>query len=288
MRVSPITASFGAEVEGLDLRDGLTADQAADLYELILDRAVLLFRDVPLSSEAHLALGEAFGPLAPRHPLYPTPEGHDRIMIIRNDAENPPESEVWHTDLSCDANPPFISLLQSKIIPDAGGDTLFADMRAVFQVLSGPLQDLLSTLDAEHRMDKGFDYLRENGQHDRADMLMTDAIRSRTAVHPVVKRHPATGQPLLYVNDSFTSRILGLSKTESRTLLGMAYDLVNEPRHQLRVRWQPNMLAVWDNWSTQHMATSDHWPKEREMHRVTVIADKRSQPFTQPQPQAAE
>lgn len=288
MRVTPITASFGVEIDGIDLGKGLSADQAADLYEIMMDRAVLLFRDQPLTSEAHLALGDAFGPLAPKHPLYPTPDGFENIMIIRNDAKNPPESEKWHTDISCDANPPFVSLLLSKIIPDAGGDTLFCDMRAVHDALSEPVRALLAGLMAEHRMDKGFDYLREMGHHDRADMLMTDAIRNRNTDHPVIKHHPSSGRPFIYVNQAFTTRILGLTKSESTALLNVIYDLIHQPRHQLRIRWKPDMLAVWDNWSTQHMATGDHFPKEREMRRVTVIADKRSRPFTEPAMAAAE
>lgn len=288
MRVTPITASFGVEIDGIDLRNGLSSEQAADLYELIMDRAVLLFRDQPLSSEAHLALGEAFGPLAPKHPFYPTPDGFENIMILRNDKDHPPEAEKWHTDLSCDPNPPFVSLLQSRIIPDAGGDTLFCDMRAVHDALSEPLRAMLSGLKAEHRMDKGFEYLRDIGHHDRADMLVTDEIRNRTARHPVIKRHPSTGRPFVYVNEAFTARILDVPKAESAALLGVIFDLIDQPRHQLRIRWKPDMLAVWDNWQTQHFATGDHFPKEREMRRVTVIADKRSRPFTEPQRVAAE
>lgn len=280
MRVSKINARFGAEVDGLDLTRGVTARQADDLYDALLEHGVLLFRDQLLSSEAHVELGRAFGALAPKHPFHDTPDGFENIMIIVNDADNPPESQMWHTDQTFDQDPPFVSLLSAHVIPEAGGDTLFADMRAVCEDLSPPFRALLSGLMAEHRMGYGFRYLHDRGNAEREAIIYTEEVQRRNAVHPAIKRHPSTGREIVYLNRTFTTRLQGLSKEESDAILEVVYRMTERPDYQLRVRWQRGMLAVWDNWSTQHYASGDHYPARREMRRVTAIGDRRVGPFS--------
>lgn len=280
MRVTRINPGFGAEITGIDLNKGVTPVQADDLYGLLMEHAVLLFPDQPLSPQAHVDLGRHFGGLSPKHPFHDTPDGFENIMIIINDAKNPPESEMWHTDQSFDQDPPFVSLLNAKVIPPAGGDTLFADMRAVHDALSEPMQALLSGLTAEHRMDYGFRYLLERDNPERAAIIYTDEVQSRNAIHPAVKRHPGSGRDIVYLNRNFTTRLRELTKEESAAILDVVYRVTEQPRYQLRVRWKPGMLAMWDNWSTQHYASGDHFPSEREMHRVTVVGNKRSAPFS--------
>jgi taurine dioxygenase len=280
MKVSKVTARFGAEIGGIDLTRGVTDRQADDLYALLLEHAVLLFRDQALSSQAHVDLGRTFGRLAPKHPFHDTPDGFENIMIIVNDADNPPEATMWHTDQTFDQDPPFVSLLHAVTIPEAGGDTLFADLRAVHDALSEPIRTLLSGLEAEHRMDYGFRYLHDRDNKEREAIIFTDEVQARNAVHPCVKLHPSTGRPIVYLNRTFTKRIRGLTAAESDALLNVVYGLVDQPCYQMRVRWQPGMLAIWDNWSTQHYATGDHYPAQREMRRVTAVGDRRVGPFS--------
>lgn len=282
MNVSKVTAKFGAEVADIDLSRGITEKQADDLYALLMEHSVLLFRDQDLPSQAHVDLGRCFGRLAPKHPFHDTPDGFDNIMIIENDADHPPEATMWHTDQTFDQDPPFASLLYAVTIPEAGGDTLFADMRAVHDALSAPIRDLLADLEAEHRMDYGFRFLHERADKEREAIIYTEEVQSRNAVHPCVKLHPSTGRPIVYLNRTFTTRIRGLTSAESDAILDVVYRLVDQPCHQLRVRWKPGMLAIWDNWSTQHYATGDHYPARREMRRVTAVGDRRVGPFSAP------
>lgn len=269
-----LTASIGSEISGLDLARDLSPDLAAALRARLIERAVLVFRDQHPSPEAHLALGEAWGRLAPRHPLYPHVEGHDRIMVIRNDAETPPENETWHSDLSFRAEPPFAALLHGVIIPEAGGDTLWADMRAAHDMLSEPMRAFLAGLEAEHSQEKGFAFLRGSGQTGREAAFAAQDRAAGAARHPVILHHPASGRPALYVNEAFTTRILGLAPAESDALLAHLCGLARHPRVQLRVRWRPGTLVIWDNWATQHYACGDHYPAIREVHRVTVLEDR--------------
>lgn len=270
---TPLTATLGAEIRGIDLGRDLSPDLAGEIRAALLDRGVLVFRDQHLAPEAHLAVGAALGRLAPRHPLYPHVEGHERIMRIVDDPASPPENETWHSDLSFRADPPFAALLHGVTIPPAGGDTLWCDMRAAAAALSEPMRAFLEGLEAEHAQEKGFAFLRGSGQSDRAAALEGQDRAANTARHPVIKRHPATGRPVLYVNEAFTTRIHGLAPAESDALLALLTAMTRHPRFQLRLRWSPGALVIWDNWATQHFAAADHWPAAREVQRVTVLDD---------------
>lgn len=279
MRVEPITATLGSRVEDIDISAGISQLVAEDLYALLIDRGVVVLPNQPLAPEAHVALAASLGPVGAPHPLYPSVPGHEQITIIRNDENNPPENEVWHSDLSCRAQPPFASVLRAQTIPPVGGDTLWADLRAVHDSLSPVLREMLERLDAEHTLEQGFAFLEDFGQADRQVSLgRTDRAANR-AVHPVIVTHPATGRRIVYVNESFTTRILGIAPNESRAMLGMLYDAVRNPRFQMRHRWAPNTVVIWDNWSTQHFACGDHYPSFREVQRVTVSSNARSAAF---------
>ncbi len=287
MKVTPLTIAIGAEVSGIDL-NSLDDASTDDLYEALMDRGVLVFRDQHLEPAAHVALGQSFGPLAHRHPLYPTVDGFDDITRIQNDEHNPPENEVWHSDLSCRSNPPFVAVLRGHTIPPVGGDTLWADMRAVHDALSPTLRSVLADVDAVHTLAHGFRFLDdfvaadENNdlQQSRKATLDRGNAPDAAAKHPVIVHHPATGRPLIYVNESFTLKLAGVPENESHAILSALYAEVRNPRHQVRLRWSPGIVVIWDNWSTQHFACGDHYPAKREVQRVTVASNRRSKTFS--------
>jgi taurine dioxygenase len=92
--------------------------------------------------------------------------------------------------------------------------------------------------------------------------------------HPVVRTHPETGRKALYVNLSFTKKIKGLSDLESAAILSMLVRHCESPMIQVRYRWRPYDLAIWDNRCTQHLAASDFYPHHRRMHRVTLRGER--------------
>jgi taurine dioxygenase len=98
------------------------------------------------------------------------------------------------------------------------------------------------------------------------------------AVHPVIAHHPVTGRPYLNVSESFTRFVIGLSAPESGRLLTYLFDLINRPDFQVRLKWQPATMVIWDNRGTQHYAVADYLPHRRVMHRVAVATDRRSPP----------
>ncbi len=275
---TPLTVTIGSEVHGVDLGhiDTVAADH---VYDLLIERAVLVFRDQTLAPSAHVAVAESFGPLSEVHPLYPHVEGYP-IARIRTDPAHPPESEVWHSDLSCREAPPFVSVLRAVELPPVGGDTLWADMRAVHDAMPSELRDAVASLHAEHTLEHGFRFLKDFGQTDRQDSLTAAERAKNTSIHPVIAQHPATGRSLLFVNESFTTRLLGVDSDVSAHLLSRLVDFVRNPRFHVRVRWQPGTVVIWDNWATQHFAVGDYFPAfDREVQRITVAGDRRSGPF---------
>ena len=269
--IRPLTPMIGAEVEGVDLSVPLTVSEFKRLNRALLDHLVLFFRDQNLSPEQHKAIGRRFGELH----IHPAPlgilEGHPEVVIIKAD-ENSKHiaGEEWHSDVSCDLEPPLGSILYLKEVPPVGGDTLFASMYAAFDALSEPMRTFLSGLTAIH--DGARNYAGRQPDSSRGSEFPR-------AEHPVVRTHPETGRGALFVNRLFTTRIVQLGKRESDATLEMLFRHVEAPEFQCRFNWRPNSVAFWDNRCTQHLALWDYYPQRRYGHRVTIGGD---QPFYRP------
>ena len=272
--LTPITPRLGAEVSGVALAS-ISAFELAELHAAFLRYRVLVFRDQELDREAHKAFGRHFGALQ-THPAktHLGFAGDPEIFEINITPDTKvANGEVWHTDLSCEPVPPRASALYITETPSSGGgDTLFANMTEAFTSLSPPLQSLLLGLTAVH-----------SGEQD----LRAYGIRLRpgqsypTARHPVVIRHPETGDPVLYVNEAFTEAIEGLSKRESDAILQLLYRHVEaNTRLQCRVRWAPRTLVLWDNMAVHHHAVWDYYPETRRGERVTSKCSAAPVPWT--------
>lgn len=263
LTIKPVTPRIGAEVFGLDLTRPLSNSQTEALKTALADHQVLFFRDQPISHEDHLRLGRAFGELA-IHSGVAGLADHPEIVAIHADENSKfVAGENWHSDLTCDASPPMGSILYLHTVPETGGDTLFSSMYAAYEALSPRLQAYLEGLTAVH-----------DGDHVYRP-LFPDADRSYPcSTHPVVRTHPVTGRKALFVNSSYTTRIVELPKPESDAVLGFLYQHFANPNFQVRFRWRPNSIAFWDNRCTQHMATWDYFPQRRSGFRVTVAGDK--------------
>jgi taurine dioxygenase len=189
-------------------------------------------------------------------------------MIIHADKDSPrANGEGWHSDVSCDTEPPMGSILYIRQTPPKGGDTLFASMYAAYEALSDRMKAYLEGLVAEHDGEDAYRGTYKNtGVQDKP-------VYPR-AEHPVVRTHPVTGKKALYVNRGFTKRLLGVPRDESVAILQYLYDHAENPLFQCRFRWQPNSIAFWDNRCVQHRAMWDYWPHTRSGFRVTVAGDK--------------
>ena len=265
--VRPLTPAIGAEIGGIDLSQPLDELTLAEVRRAFLDHLVIFFRDQHLTPEQHLAFGRLFGELHV-HPAAPSEPGHPELMIIAADENSSrANGETWHTDVSCDSEPPMGSILYIREIPPLGGDTLFANMYAAYEALSDRMKAHLEGLAALH-----------DGEHVYrglySDLGVADRPSYPRSKHPVVRTHPETGRKALYVNTGFTTRILGVPPDESDALLRYLYRHIEHPAFQCRFRWTAGAIAFWDNRCAQHHAIWDYWPARRYGNRVTVKGDK--------------
>ena len=188
-------------------------------------------------------------------------------MIRADENSKRVAGEEWHSDVSCDPEPPLGSILYMHEVPsNGGGDTMFASMYAAYESLSAPMRQLLEGCTAIHDSSKAH-YYRAKAT-DRAD------IKFPKAEHPVIRTHPETGRKALYVNRGFTTRIPQLERTESAAVLEMLFRHVETPEFHCRFKWQANSIAFWDNRAAQHHAMWDYYPLRRFGHRVTVCGDR--------------
>ena len=267
LTLDKLTPVIGAEINGVDLSEPLSNHQLDELHRALAENLVIFLRDQTLTPQQHLALGRLFGDLHV-HPAAPHEEGMPELMTIYADKDSPrANGEGWHTDVSCDPEPPMGTILYIKRCPPKGGDTLFASMYAAYEALSERMRTYLSGLtaihDGEHVYRGLFD---DHGQAER--------VTYPRAEHPVVRTHPVTGKKALFVNRGFTTRILGIPIDESDAILRYLYEHMENPLFQCRFRWQPSSIAFWDNRCTQHRAMWDYWPHTRSGSRVTVKGDK--------------
>jgi taurine dioxygenase len=265
--IDKITPIIGAEIGGVDLSRPVQEQQMQELHRALAENLVIFFRRQSLNAEQHLALGRAFGPLHV-HPAAPHAPGHPELMIIRADADSQrANGEGWHSDVSCDQEPPMGTILYIRQCPPAGGDTLFASMYAAYEALSDRLKAYLDGLVAVHDGEQVY-----RGTY--ANLGVSDKAVYPRAEHPVVRTHPVTGRKGLFVNRGFTRRILGVPRDESAAMLAYLFDHAEDPLFQCRFRWQQDSVAFWDNRCVQHRALWDYWPHTRSGFRVTVAGDR--------------
>lgn len=265
--VRTVTPTIGAEIHGVDLSGQLSNQQFEEIHQALLNHLVIFFRGQTLSVEQHKAFGQRFGKLH-IHPNAPRPiEGHPEILVVKADENSKRVAgEVWHSDVSCDDEPPMGSILYVTQVPEnGGGDTSFANMYAVYEALSPTMQTFLQGLTAVHTSLK-------SANHQYRDK--EDYMRFPESEHPIVRTHPETGRKGLFVNRGFTTRIPQLSTRESAALLKMLFSHAEESRFHCRFKWQPNSIAFWDNRATMHQAMWDYYPQKRYGHRVTIAGDR--------------
>jgi len=276
-RVKSLSSTLGARVEGLDLSKPLAAEAISAIRRMLLRYEVLFFEDQDLTPAQLRDFAARFGPLHV-HPIRPHVAGVPEVVLMQ-DGWALDDSGNWRADVTFIDTPPMACLLYAHTVPANGGDTLWASTRAAYTALSLPIKRFLAPLIASH------DFARVYSE-ERFARLEVDPQRFAFArrdhpptTHPVVRTHPETGLNSLFVNPAFTTRILGLNHNESRRLLELLFDQIQQPQYLVRWHWRPKTLAFWDNRVTQHYTVGDYSAYERLMHRVTILGDK---PFHRP------
>lgn len=265
MESRPLTPRLGSVITGVDLGGHLDEALAAALRVALLERGVLVFPGQHhLDRPGHVALARVFGDVL-RQPngLASQPE----VVRIEHGPAAPPTENIWHMDLSFLPTPPRGAVLRAVVIPEVGGDTLFADMRAVVDELPASVRSALQGLSAVHDIAKWI-------EGDKAEELRAAAP---PVEHPVVRIHPESGRPVLNVNRAYTTGICGAEGDPSGDqLLEFLLSRITIPEVQCRIRWQPGHVVVWDNRAVQHYAVGDYYPARRIMERIAITGDEAS------------
>ena len=264
IQVRPLTARIGAEILGVDItQPDLPDDVIAQIQDALMTYQVVFFRDQKFDHENHKAFGRRFGKLFIHNGVASIPD-HEEIVAIHADEDSSYiAGDNWHSDLTMNAEPPMGSILYLHTLPEIGGDTLWASMYAAYDALSDAMKAHIETLTAIH-----------DGEHVYRPLINDPTKTYPSSVHPVVRVHPVTRRKAIFVNPSYTTRIVELPKPESDALLNYLYRHCQDPNFQCRFRWQPHSVAFWDNRCTQHFAVYDYYPQVRSGFRVTIAGDK--------------
>lgn len=269
IKIQKYSPNLGAIITGVDLSKEINEDQFKDIHKAFLDNQVLFFQNQnEILPEIHLKLGKLFGELHV-HPAAPSMSGYPEIFEIHAHKNSKvANGEFWHSDVSCDIEPPLGTMLQLHILPETGGDTMFSDMYSAYNELSDKYKSLLDGLIAIHESE----HLYSGRYEDRG--VNRDNIKTPVANHPLIRTHPVTGKKAIYVNRTFTTGIEGMNKDESSSILEFLFNHCEHVNFQIRYRWNKNDMAFWDNRCTMHRAIWDYWPNERKGRRVTIKGDK--------------
>lgn len=264
IKATPVTHSIGAEIIGIDLSQPLTPENQQKILDLFHQHQVLFFREPNLDDRAQRDFAALFGPLHHFAFLPPIADDLPEVHALDTDGSNMSKNynaDIWHSDVTFTPSPPLGSVLRAVVLPEVGGDTLWASMYAAYEALSSRVQRLIDDMTAVHDSSQSVSH-RANAAN----------ANYEPTTHPVVRVHPVTGRKALFVNRVFTTRLEGVSDRENEYLLPLLTDHVRSPDFQVRFRWNTGAMAIWDNRCTQHYAVTDYTGRRR-MHRVIIEGD---------------
>ncbi|MBM3340692.1 MAG: taurine dioxygenase [Betaproteobacteria bacterium] len=272
-KLTPTTPAIGALIEGVDAGT-LSDTQFAQVHAALMTHHVIFLRGQRLSQAQLVAFARRFGePQPASESSFGKLEGFPEIDVLDYDATRPPyvTKEMWHTDFSGRAEPTMGSVLYALQVPSSGGDTIWVSLAAAYEALSARMKQYLAGLRAQHETVKAFgDDIRSHLWKDQAGRQRFERIKAQPpAEHPVICTHPVSGKKLLYVNEGYTTRLLGVERKEGEAVLNYLFEHLRTPEFQVRHRWREGDVVVWDNRITQHYALADYGER-RVMHRITI------------------
>jgi len=280
IKVEPLTCTIGAELSNVNL--GVASRDAGlvtEIRALLLKHKVLFFRDQDISRAEHVAFARHFGELED-HPVAGSDPDNPGLVRIYKSPDAPVDryENAWHTDATWREKPPFGCVLRCIECPPVGGDTMWANMAEAYKRLPEDIKAKIADLRARHSIEASF------GAAMPIEKRLALKAQYPDAEHPVVRTHPETGEKILFVNafaTHFTNYHTPANVRFGQDATPGASQLLNYlisqafiPEFQVRFRWKPNSMAMWDNRSTQHYAVMDYPPCHRKMERAGIIGDK--------------
>lgn len=268
--IEHLTPAIGSIIHGIDLSDQTQVERYRDdLRRTFIERQVIFFRDQKLAPDAQVSFSRIFGVVKPVSSTFPFHPDNPHLEILRS-VGTKTGTDVWHADMTWQKDPPIGACLYAVDVPPSGGDTMWSSMTAAYDALDDKLRTYIDGKNAIHDWEGPEVTASVRASADAQQRYDDMRKRFPPIEQPVVKVHPETGRRLIYVNTLYTTRIVGVTRAESTTLTNFLSGLAAVPEWQVRFRWQPGSVAVWDNRSVQHYAVNDYHPYPRLMHRVTV------------------
>jgi len=276
IQVHPSTCAIGAELRNVSLAQASRdAALAAEIRALLVKHKVLFFRGQELTRAEHVAFARQFGELEDHPVAGSDPEHPGLVRIYKSpDAPNDRYENGWHSDATWREKPPFGCVLRCVECPPVGGDTMWANMALAYEKLPQHIKEKIAGLRARHSIEATF------GAAMPIEKRLALKAQFPDAEHPVVRTHPDTGEKILFVN-AFATHFTNFH-TPDNVRYGQDYTqggsallqyLINQaaiPEYQVRWRWQPGDVVMWDNRSTQHYAVMDYPPCHRKMERAGI------------------
>jgi alpha-ketoglutarate-dependent taurine dioxygenase len=287
IQAKPLAAAMGAEILGVDLAR-LTDEQFAEIRHAFFRHKIVYFRGQKLSHADHEAFSLRLGPFAEDAYTQGVP-GHRNVHPLIKEASDRSKhifGSGWHTDSPFLPKPPAITILRSIEVPPFGGDTTWANSALAYSMLSDTYRQMISGLKVHFSMRDVLRSAQEFAEQNdtptgrlaatrNAERLSDDLLRKiQGNCHPLVRTHPVTGEKALYVDPSYAIGIEGMEPEESAPILKYLSDHVTQPAFSCRLRWEPDMLALWDNRLCVHQAYNDYQGYRRELYRTTVQGEK--------------
>ena len=286
IEVRPLGAAMGAEIVGLDI-PSITDEQFGEVRAALFRHKMIYFRNQKLGHGDQEAFSLRFGPFAEDAYTSGVP-GHRNVHPLIKEADDRSEhifGEGWHTDSPFLPEPPSITMLRSVQIPPYGGDTIWCNSALAYQMLSDTYREMIKDLKV-HFSIRDVMVSVQNNSFERegpmanlaatrnAEKLPDDLVRKiKGSNHPMVRTHPVTGEKALYIDSSYAVGIDGMRPEEAEPILKFLAEHVVQHAFSCRLRWEPDMVAIWDNRLCVHQAFNDYQGFRREMYRTTVVGE---------------
>jgi len=276
LEITPVTGTIGAIVHGVELSGDLPAPVVQAIQAALVRHKVLFFRDQQhLTDQEHEDFAALLGdPVA--HPTVPVAEGSRYLLEL--DSKEGYAASSWHTDVTFVDAYPKASILRALTIPEAGGDTQWANGETAYEGLPEVLRQLVNNLWATHTNLYDYASILQSAPDGESAAKRIKEHRNVFAStvyeteHPVVRVHPVSGQRSLLLGH-FVKQFVGLNAADSARLFQTLQDHITKPENVVRWRWREGDVAIWDNQSTQHRATADFGLQRRTLRRATISGE---------------
>jgi taurine dioxygenase len=284
IEVKPLAAAMGAEILGVEVGRESEA-QFAEIEDALFRHKMIYFRGQRIGHAEHHSFSRRFGPFAEDAYTDGMP-GFREVQPLIKEADDKSEhifGSGWHTDSPFLTEPPAITMLRSVEIPPYGGDTMWANSALAWNMLSDTMRSMIAGLRVHFSMRDVLESAQANAEQRNSPVGRLAALKElpesvqvkvRGNVHPLVRTHARSGEKALYVDPSYAIGLEGMKPDEAAPLLKYLCDHLTQPAFTCRLRWEPDMVALWDNRLCLHQAFNDYQGYRREMYRTTVAGEK--------------